>query len=92
MEYIFKLSIITYLRIFHTAKEVVTVCIFYKTLDIYAILSIKHLIKYFKITEYIYIHSIHWPQQDYKINEADTIIILLGKLKQEEEVTCLDHT
>ena len=92
MEYIFKLAIITYLRIFHTAKEVVSVCIFYKTLDIYAILSIKHLIKYLKFTEYIYIYSVHWPQQVYKINEADTIIILLGKVKQQEEVTCLDHS
>lgn len=59
MEYIFKLAIITYLRILHTAKEVVSVCIFYKTLDIYAILSIKHLIKYLKFTEYIYIYSVH---------------------------------
>lgn len=45
-----------------------------------------------KFTEHIYIYSIHWPQQVYKINEADTIIILLGKLKQQEEVTCLEHT
>lgn len=84
MEYVFKPAIITYLRMFHTAQEAATVCIFYKTLYIYAILSIKHLIKYSKFTECIYIFSIHWPQQVYKTNESGTIIILLGKLKQQK--------